>query len=234
MESYTRLNERGSLTDDEYRTLEPDVKTAARTTAREWAAVTTADDAEQDIWVRLLESPGSVDTLTEMDQPGRVKALTNIGRQIASGQRDDFGYFSGNYHYSSDEVREILDNGALESERIQSDHTAAMQNIWEYDWEIIKQFERTDTETATQRIDLALGLQGLRDAKSPYFAVIVNKFVHELDPDHRKTLTRAIDSLTDEMNRVNTRRKFNYEGVGGRRSMGNSTAQEVTGSEYDG
>lgn len=221
------------MTDDEYKLLEPDVKTAAKTTAREWDGIIETDDAEQEIWVRLLESPSSLAEISGMDQAARVSALTRIGRQIGSGYRDDYGYFSGNYQYSANEVREMLDRGALEANPTDGDFGSDMPPIWEYEASIIQQFERTDTETATQRIDLALGMRGLRDAASPYFAIIVNKFRNGIGPDHWKTTTRAVDALTHEMNRVNTRRKANYEqGPGTRKAMSNDQAQKLTRNEY--
>lgn len=224
------------MTEDDYRALESDVKTAARTTAREWEGMIDADDAEQEVWVRLLESPSSMTEILGMDKPARVSALTRIGRQIGSQYRDDYGYFSGNYSYGTEEVREMLDRGALDSEETSGDFGAGMPPLWELPLNIIGKLERTDTETATERVDLVLGVRGLRDSKSPYYAEIINRYVYDITPQDggaRKQLTRAVDALTNEMNRVNTRRKAGYEqGPGTRKVMTNAEAQKLTRNEY--
>lgn len=230
-ESSTRIS------DAEYKVLEPDVKTAARTTAREWDGVIEADDAEQEIWLHLLERPNVMAEIVAMDRPARVLMLTKTGRQIGSQARDDYSYFSGNYSYGTEEVRGMLDRGALESDEATGDFGAVDTALWELPESAILKLNRTDTETATERVDLVLGMKGLRDSQSPYFADIVNRYVLGMpctDVSARKRVQRAVDALAVEMNRVNTRRRFEHDGLGSRKVVPNTTAHGRTGNEYDG
>lgn len=222
------------LTADEYDLLLPDVRTAARTTARSWDGVIEFDDAEQEIWVRLLEARTTTNTVLEMDRPARVSALTRIGQQIGSQYRDDFEVFSGNWVYGTQDVRKMLDHDALGGERGDFGTDVPM---WELPESIIDQLNRTDTETATERIDLFRGLKRLYASNSWYAEIVVSNYV-DCDPVHpnRIDLTRAVDALTKEMNRTHTRRKAAYdEGrPGTRAAMPNEKAQKLTRSQYSG
>lgn len=217
------------LSSDEYDLLLPDVRTAARTTARSWDGVIEFDDAEQEIWVRLLEAGRStIDTVLPMDKPLRVRSLTRIGQQVGSQYRDDFEVFSGNWVYGTEDVRKMLDRDALGDER--GDYGTEVP-LWELPESIIDQLNRTDTETATERIDLFTGLKRLSKSNSWYAEIVICNYVdREPVHAHRKDLTRAVDALTKEMNRTHTRRKAEYEDGPGfkshhtnRAAIGNTT-----------
>lgn len=215
-----------------YNALAPDVKTAAKTVGREWADVIEADDVEQEIWLLLLDRsddlPGEIAAL---DKPARVSYLTEVGHQIGMQYRDDYELFSGNYTYGTREIRELLDRDALGDLRGDfGDGTP----IWELPMAIIEQLNRTDTETATTRIDLGTALKRLQSRNAWYVEVIVSNYVDgQPIHSHSQELTRAVDALTREMNRAHIARIANYtDGPGTRKAMSNVEAQFVTRNEY--
>lgn len=201
------------INDESAQELMPDVRTAARTVAREWAGVIDEDDAEQEIWVHLLERLGTLDTITEMDRPLRISSLTAIGRQIASQYRDDLEMFSGNYTYGTAKVRGMLGSGALGDPN--GDYGTHASPIWEMPESVIEQLQRTDRESASERIDLFLGLKQLHRINPRYGYLISQKYIHWVefdndDPD-RKACDRAVDALVREMNRVRVQRGNAFE-----------------------
>lgn len=211
-----------------YDILAPDVKTAARTAGREWADVLEADDAEQEIWLLLLDrSDGLPGEIAALEQPARVSYLTEVAHQIGVQSRDDYELFSGNYLYGTRAVREMLDRDALGG--IAGDVGVAIPT-WEVPEALLEQLNRTDTETATERIDLGIGLKRLHKRNARYVAVIMAQFVdNQPIHDHSQELTRAVDALTHEMNRTHRARVANYtEGPGSRKAISNEQAQKIT------
>ncbi len=183
-----------------------EVTKAGRITARRWPGIIDPDDAEQEIWLRLLESD-YLDRLTGMEPPARSHVLGRIGAQVASKYRDDFEAFSGNLSYGSDEVRAMLKAGLLARQRRELDPS---------------------TETMSEWLDLHEGAQSLRD-RSPQFAGTLHTvFLEGTSVDNRMQVTRAVDALTVEMNRVSSRRFVDYDGPGNRRAMSNEQAAHVT------
>lgn len=216
-----------------YNALEPDVKTAAKTVGREWVDVIDQDDAEQEIWLLLLDRsddlPGEIAAL---EKPARVSYLTEVGHQIAQQYRDDFELFSGNYTYGTRQVRKMLENDALAGVSEESGVP-----LWELPETVIKQLNRSDTETVTERIDMFIGMSRLVKRNASYVDIITSAY---LDRDFDRTkdgkaLTRAVDALTKEMNRVHIARNADYtEGPGTRKAISNAKAQAITMKQYHG
>jgi hypothetical protein len=191
------------------------VKTAARTTARKWGEVLEVDDAEQEIWLRILaDGRRQLDVLLEMDRPARIAALTKVGSRIGAEVRDEYEMFSGNYSYGTDDVRELLDKGILVAA---DDDFSDGAPLWELPGYVLGQLNRTDTCGANERIDVLLGMKQLLKESSWYAQILIANFT---TPDpvhaHRRELTRAIDALTREMNRISQKRMADYEGIGKR------------------
>lgn len=216
-----------------YNTLAPDVKTAAKTIGREWTDVIDADDVEQEIWLLLLdrsdELPGEIAAL---DKPARVSYLTEVGHQIGMQYRDDYELFSGNYTYGTRQVRKMLENDALAGVEEESGIP-----LWELPETVIKQLQRTDTETVTERIDLMIGMKRLLKRNAAYVDIIKQAYLGtDFDrTNDGKQLTRAVDAVTKEMNRVHIAQIADYtEGPGTRKVLSNSQAQAATAKQYHG
>jgi len=210
----------------------PDIKRAARQVAREWADVIDADDAEQEIVLRILElSETKVRELYDLDRALRVKVLAEVGHQVGMKYRDDYELFSGNHVYGTLDVRRMLENGALAGVEEE-----AGTPLWELPESVILQLRRTSTETVTERIDLFLGMKRLSERNSWYAQVIVANYLHG-DPchTHSQELTRAVDALTREMNNCRRRRVAEYlEGPGSRTAISGEQARRITRADASG
>lgn len=208
-----------------------DVKTAARTTAREWADVIDADDAEQEIWERLLDSSKNyVDQVAELTKWERIALLTKIGHQVGMEYRDSYELFSGNHRYGTDQVRVLLEAGVLN--RVVDEAIP----LWELPESIIQKIERTDNETLSEMIDLFDGLRALSKRNEKYARFILAEFrdgqpIHE----HRRQLTRAVDALASAMNNSHRRQVAEYEqGPGTRKVISNEKARLISQRHYSG
>lgn len=201
------------MTDDRTAELSYDVERAARIVARRWPDVIDEDDAYQEIWFRLLEKD-YVGRVYEMDAAARGDVLRRIGVQIASQYRDDYEAFSGQVCYGTDEVHRMLSARMLVRNRAELDPSS---------------------ETLTEYIDLHEAAQLLRDSIPRYAEVIGARFVSGSPVADTKLVTRAVDALVREMNRVNRRRWVAHEdGPGSRKAVPNETARAITGHQWDG
>jgi hypothetical protein len=199
------------LTDDRTDEIYDDVQRAARTVARKWPDVIDEDDAEQEIWLRLYGND-YIGTLADAETPSRRSVLNRIGGQVASQYRDDYEAFSGQVTYGTDEVRRMLTSGML---------------------------TRTDfdpsSETLTEYIDLHEAAKSLRDSDAAYAEIVWQTFVLKEPPGHTQRVTRAVDALTREMNRVNRRRwSAHHDGPGSRKVISNEASRAATGYQWDG
>lgn len=225
------------LTSEEYELLLPDVQTAARTTARSWDGVIEFDDAEQEIWERLLGAGRStIDKVLEMDKPLRVSSLTRIGQQVGSQYRDDFEVFSGNWVYSTKKVRDMLGLGALKPAK---GNPKSDVPSWDLPRSLIEKLDETETETRSERRDLFLGMKALAGSNEVYASAIKNSYWTDGNPkltsSERKRLQRAVDALTREMNRSHTRVTAQYDnGIGARKVLSNAQADTATTFDYAG
>ena len=187
----------------------PDIKRAAARTAREWEDVISADDAEQEIALTLLADTYA-QRVAEMEPGARADVLARIGTHIASRYRDDYDYFTGNFRYSTREVREILERGALYEGR---------------------------TRTDTERLDLDEGVALLRKRNPRYAELIGRRYLmgEELGETEARIARRAVDLLTNCMNNVHRNRQAGYaEGPGTRKIISRQDAAWVTKSQYEG
>jgi len=101
------------------------IRKAAKTVAVQWPTVVDEDDLEQDIYVHLLERPGSVEKLlTEFADKDRFNAIIAIGHQIAAKERTDYEVFSGNFRYSVNEVRNLLEKRTFEDANLSRTSTS--------------------------------------------------------------------------------------------------------------
>lgn len=176
--------------------LVPLIRAVARKVAGDWDGIAEPDDVEQEIWMELLaeSSYEYVITLAEMEAASQQYVVNRVGRHVGQRMREDYYQFSGNYTYDTEEVRELLERGALE----ESDGLTKLSR----------------SEVA----DVQIGMDRLKERSSAYWAAIMNYYVHCLPIDYststeKNMLQRARAALTSEMN--GTRRQAEAE-FGGR------------------
>lgn len=202
------------MNDETYNQLAKAVHYAARATQDEWPGIVEADDVEQDIWVRLLESPGSAERLADMNDRDRKVSLNKIGRQLAIEERSSHEWFSGQVHYSTDDVREMLEAGALVNEGFMGDD---------------------------DRLDFGEGVISLREANPNFVSALWDRYeeteetrIFDLDSStNRDRIARAVRKLTNFMNGSQKARNENHTGPGSRKAISNADARHITDNVWE-
>lgn len=183
----------------------PEIKRAAKTVAYKWPQVTTEDDMVQSLSVRLLESSGSVDKLIEMEYDQRLSSLIRVGHQIASSERDDYDVFTGRFYYSVDEIKTML--------------------------KVLTQRGRAKAFNSAFA-DLSNALDDLDEKNPDQVQAIRNRYVLNTKTYDKDVLSRAIQSVTVQMNRSRANKEYDYNNGG--RFRNNSAARAQTNMDYYG
>ncbi|ASR77156.1 sigma-K factor [Mycobacterium phage MyraDee] len=189
----------------------PVIKRAAGSVAFQWPGIIEADDVEQSIYLRLLESDGSVEKILAMDTRARYRAIVGIGHQVASQERTDYDHFKGSYNYSVAEVKDLLKQGIL---LVPPAHFSA------------------------ELLDMQDALTDLAERTPQYADAILSRYVQEVVPQagaDKKRLSDALTSLSDEMNKVSRRRFAERDGgPGSREVLSNAQAYATSSDQYGG
>ena len=172
------------------------VKKAARIVSLQWPGVMEADDVEQTIYMKLLESPGTIEKVKDLEPKARDRFLTRMGHQIASRERTEYAHYKGNYRYSVGEVKDLLKAGALNGLELDPD-------VQSYDSQGSKPVGgESKPPIKAEVLDLRAGLELLRDRNKSYHDAIITRYLFDEQPN-KDALSRGLKSLADEMNRVN-------------------------------
>ncbi|AVO22450.1 hypothetical protein SEA_KITTENMITTENS_49 [Mycobacterium phage KittenMittens] len=187
------------LTDQDLDRLTKRVRWAARSVALQWPGVIEAEDVEQTIYLKLAESPGTVDKAVALDDLALQRFLNRMGHQIASQERTDYAHYKGAYRYSVNEVKKLLKDGGLKD---QDDNISAV----DYAEERVSTGKTEPTTLIPVQItDLRAALKALGDRNEGQALAIVKRYRLDEIPDtaaEKMMLKRAHDALTSEMNRV--------------------------------
>ena len=172
------------------------IRRASGSVVYSWPDVVEKEDLEQELWVWLMESPSAQRKLTSIPRDERHKILVRQGHLIASKISDHNKVFAGDVVYSVEEVKEALLGRNLGHDIVD---------------------------------DLADAMEILRDKNNGHAAAIRSRYGDRefpKEPAARMVLSRAIVSLTTEMNRV-LRNKFaeHTDGPGTRQVLSNAEAE---------
>lgn len=194
------------------------VQRAAEKVARDWPGVVDADEVEQEIWVKLLESATYVQQIIDMDPGRRTESLRLIGHQIASGYRNEYEVFTGNVFYGVEDVRSLLKSGIL---------TDSQEDL------------TNGSETLTAALDVRDGMSILAERNPRHTEAIWSEYVtgdyDKTTSTARDMLSRALVHLTTRMNQANRTRYAMYDnGPGTRRVTTNSAASVTKSRDYSG
>lgn len=194
---------------------ERQVRKAARSVAFQWPEILTGEEAEQELWVRLMETPASIKTLHGFDDKQRLNALIEMGHQIANKLLTEEMIATGNFRYSINTVKGILADAA-EQER---------------DPEAKK-------VTKSALLDMTRGMEVLRDRNAGYADAITSRYRDgEVPVNHSAAmrLSRALESLTTCMNREYKRKHaVRDDGPGTRNAISNLAARVISATQYNG
>jgi hypothetical protein len=183
-----------------------EVDKAALVVSRSWTGVLDFEDIRNGTWVKILESPKTLESLESYEEGQRGRVLRAIARQCVGAELADQEVFSAQVYYSTDDVRRILSNGGA------MDIPGSPSHV-----------EWIDAQEAMKAI-------------SPRHAeVLFSRYVAE-DYDasagvSRMNLTRARDALAVAMNRLRREAEMAHEGPGSRRVLSNSATHSLSKRE---
>jgi hypothetical protein len=207
---------------------------AAKTVAFKWPNVVSEDDIKQELYLHLLESPGSVEKLlNEFSDKDRLNAIVAIGHKIANKERDAYDIFSGNFRYSVDEVRHILEEGALQ------DEDPSLGSNWTIADDYISkggEFEDAVLNRSSYEIDLRRGFGRLLKQNAKYADIIRRRYLDSEsfeDATDRKRLERALTALSTEMNRSFKQHQREHDGPGSRKPVSATAAHYKSKANWD-
>jgi hypothetical protein len=195
-----------------------DIERAARNMTLEWPEVVDSwEDLASEIVSHLLDRRVAVN-LKEMDPGPRKKTLTKIAQQLASGMRDQFEHFNGNFKYSTTEVRKCLEDGAIDCVlEATVDNFGGLSDEWlPFISEMGAGREVLGREVEVEGFDIRVAFSRIGEHHQ---AILIRRFVtdDELSTSaDRMRVTRAIDELTATMNRAYRKAVSEYEGPGSR------------------
>lgn len=164
------------------------VQREARSAESRWNKIITADDIEQEIWLFIMETRSTERFLQDAEPAQVAAALRTRADIICSKERLDLDHFTGNFHYTTTEVRDLLEKVYIEEPTI---------------------------TTADEHADITTALDDLEDEHPGHFIVLYKKYSFGIEPSDTKKTTRAVDALTTIMNRKRSQRDLDRtEGLG--------------------
>lgn len=205
--------------------LRRDIERAARHMKIEWPEVVDSwSDMASEIVVHLVQKNYATVVLG-LDPKPRRNTLTKIGQQIASSMRDDYEHFNGNFKYSTNEVRQFLEGGALDGilEYTVDNYGNQADNWFPRDSKDGAGREVFGKQNKIEPFDIRFTFPQLGEN---HRKILVRRFLYleELDGTARKEVTRAVDALTDLMNRAYRKTSAEFDGPGAKRHRTNAEA----------
>lgn len=196
-----------------YELIAKDVAREARLASARWNGMTDADDIEQELWLWIMERPGT-QRFFKSAETGQIRsALTSRANDICSKSNLAYDHFSGQYTYTPAEVRELLTTyfGTDVSEV-----SAAVMELAESELsETMISNILGGVISPDEKMDVEQGLQVLEETHPQYYFVLMEAYRAGIEPEHRTTKTRAVDKLTTIMNRKRSQRETDrHEGLG--------------------
>ena len=201
------------------------VRKAAVHISIEWPD-SSVSDIEQDIWVRLLESPATVETLDTWEPDMVLRFMYKVAKQVAAKDKQAIRISKGDFRYSVGEVKKKLDEGAM------TGLGAGNMGSWSVDEASAATGEGyTDTtgSTASFMADLSSALFIMKDKNERHFNLLIAKFVlgETLNNVDEVANRRALRSLVDKMNFGYKKDMGDFEGPGLRKALTRSQAQAL-------
>lgn len=157
------------------------IRRAARAVSYQWPGLLDIEEAEQELWAHLMASPGTIRKLRDaFDDKQRLNALVEIGQQIGNKALTAHRIFMGDFRYSVNEVKQILEKAA---EQDQDSNSKLL--------------------TRSALLDLTRGTEALRNRNSDYAEAISKRYRDGIVPKGAQAdrLSAALTALTTEMNR---------------------------------
>lgn len=208
--------------------LNREIERAARHMEIEWPDVVDSwEDLAGDIQVKLVQENQAVNLLALESKPRKI-TLTKIAQRIASSYRDDYEYFSGNFLYSTQEVRRILEKGVLSG--LHEEMEDKEGNVLS-DYVGEEKLQPHQVRTQLEHLDV---INAVREMDTVQKSKLFRKFVLREKPVNdadRKSMDRSVDALTLKLNRQRRKAVADHNGPGARKAMSNIQAKGVLGTQ---
>lgn len=85
------------------------IKRASRLTSAKWFGLLEAEEIESELWIAVLESPATEKKIKEAEPDLVVDLLVRMADRICIKERDDYEHFTGNYRYSVNEAKTLIE-----------------------------------------------------------------------------------------------------------------------------
>lgn len=166
---------------------------AARRASAKWYGLLEAEEIESEIWVHILESPATVKDLRDKDRTLVFDLLCRYADRICIAERDDYEHFTGNYRYSVNEAKVLVEEFYLR------DGEDLMVDLIDVDVAFVRLMEENQTHADALFRRYALGEKTTGDSQ------------------FNNALTRGLTHITDLMNRnFKDRVRDHHDGPGTR------------------
>lgn len=94
---------------DLYTAIGDQVSDAARRASAKWHGLMEPEEIESEIWIQIMESPATARDLETKDSTLVFDLLCRYADRICMKERDDYEHFTGNYRYSVNEAKTLIE-----------------------------------------------------------------------------------------------------------------------------
>lgn len=161
------------------------VTKAARAASREWHGLMEPDEIESELWIEILESSATAGKLEGSDRELVADLLARMATRVCIGARDDYEHFSGNYRYSVNETKALVEMALL----------------------------RSGEELLVDLVDVEVAMARLSETNPGYYKAVFRRYATGEYPQEKAEqhyLSKGLTKLTDYMNRSHKDREREY------------------------
>lgn len=177
-----------------YELIGQQVSEASRRASAKWHGLLESEEIESEIWIQIMESPATANDLRDKDHTLVFDLLCRYADRICIGERDDYEHFTGNFRYSVNEAKVLVE---------------------EY-------FLRNEEEFMVDLVDVEIALDQLLEINQRQYEAIFRRYALGETPGSDKSfknaLSRGLTHLTDLMNRNYKERERDYHDGPGTRN----------------
>lgn len=174
-----------------YTLLHTPIEKAAASASYKWHGLLEPDEIASELWIEILDSGATAGKLQGSDMNLVTDLLARMADRICIGERDDYEHFTGNYRYSVNEAKVLVE---------------------EY-------FLRNEEEFMVDLVDVEIALDQLLEINQGQYEAIFRRYaLGEVPVEPMKSrLKRGLTKITDYMNRsFKDRERNHHDGPGTR------------------
>lgn len=175
-----------------YTLLHTPIEKAAASASYKWHGLLEPDEIASELWIEILDSGATAGKLQGSDINLVTDLLARMADRICIGERDDYEHFTGNYRYSVNEAKVLVE---------------------EY-------FLRNEEEFMVDLVDVEIALDQLLETNQGQYEAIFRRYAlgeYAEESADKMRLSRGLTKITDYMNRsFKDRERNHHDGPGTR------------------